>query len=210
MSGTGLRYPSIDGLRAFEAAARLGSFDRLQKRGRLTSPLEIRHAAVEFPATFFAFDLLALEGYDLRALALIERKALLRDVLPAAGALRFSDHVEAQGEEFFAELMKLRLEGMVAKKADALYRGGRSANWVKIRADRADDFVIVGFTRPKGARTGFGAVHVADFVDGELTYGGRAGSGLTAKLIAEMATRPRAAPPSFPRHAPPDAPAGSR
>ena len=163
------------------------SFDRLQKRGRLTRPLEIRNAAVEYPVTFFAFDLLALEGHDLRPLPLVERKALLKDVLPAAGALRYSDHVEAQGEQFYAELLKMRLEGMVAKKADAPYRGGRSANWVKIRADRTDDFVIVGFTRPKGSRTGFGAVHVADYVADALIYAGRAGSGFTTSQIDEVA-----------------------
>ncbi len=156
------------------------SFDRLQKRGRLTRPAEIRRAAVDYPATYFVFDLLGFEGFDLRALPLVARKTLLRSVLPEAGALKYTDHIEGEGEAFYDGLMRLKLEGMVAKKADAPYRAGRSAEWVKVRADKTDDFVVVGFTKARGSRSGFGALHVADYVDGALTYAGRVGSGFTA------------------------------
>ena len=159
------------------------SFDRLQKRGRLTRAAEIRRAAVDYPATYFAFDLLGFEGFDLRPLPLVARKTLLQAVLPAAGALRYTDHIEEDGEAFYDGLMRLRLEGMVAKKADGPYRAGRSAEWIKVRADRTDDFVVVGFTTPKGSRSGFGALHVADYVDGVLTYVGRVGSGFTADQL---------------------------
>ncbi len=159
------------------------SFDRLQKRGRLTRPAEIRRAAVEYPATYFAFDLLGFEGLDLRSLPLAARKALLRSVLPEAGALKYTDHIEEDGEAFYQGLMQLKLEGMVAKQADAPYRAGRSAEWVKVRADKADDFVVVGFTRPKGSRSGFGALHVAAYVGEVLTYVGRVGSGFTAAQL---------------------------
>ncbi len=159
------------------------SFDRLQKRGRLTGTPEIRRAAVEHPATFFAFDLLAFEGFDLRSLPLAERKALLRRALPAAGALRYSDHVEERGEDFYRGILDLRLEGMMAKKADSAYRGGRSASWLKIRADQTDDFVVVGYSAPRGSRAGFGSLHLATHVDGELVYAGSAGSGFTAKQL---------------------------
>ena len=155
------------------------SFDRMQKRGRLTRGPEIRRLAVELPATYFAFDLLAFEGFDLRGLPLLERKEMLREILPVAGALRFSDHIREHGEAFYDEVMKLRLEGMMAKKADSPYRPRRSAEWLKIRADKTDDFVVVGFTKAKGSRGGFGALHVADYVDGKLLYGGRVGSGFT-------------------------------
>jgi bifunctional non-homologous end joining protein LigD len=172
------------------------SFDQLQKRGRLTHGSEIRRAAVDYPATYFVFDLLGFEGFDLRSLPLIERKALLREVLPEAGALKYTDHVEARGEAFYEGLMDLRLEGMVAKQAAAPYRTGRSSEWLKVRADKTDDFVVVGFTQPKGSRSGFGALHVADFVDGLLTYAGRMGSGFTAaqlepiRVALESARRP--------------------
>jgi bifunctional non-homologous end joining protein LigD len=159
------------------------SFDRLQKRGRLTHAVEVRRAAVDYPATYFVFDLLGFEGFDLRSLPLAARKTLLRSVLPEAGALKYTDHIEAEGEAFYDGLMQLKLEGMVAKKADAPYRSGRSAEWIKVRADRTDDFVVVGFTAPKGARSGFGALHVADYVGEALTYAGRVGSGFTAAQL---------------------------
>lgn len=159
------------------------SFDRLQKRGRSQREADIRRAAVRLPATLFAFDLLAFEGFDLRPLPLRERKRLLHQILPPAGALRYADHVEAHGEAFYDQILRLRLEGMVAKKADSPYRGGRSSSWVKIRADRVDDFVVVGFTAPQGSRVGFGALHLAIFVGDRLTYAGRVGSGFTAAVL---------------------------
>jgi bifunctional non-homologous end joining protein LigD len=162
------------------------NFGRLQQRAKLTRPAEVRVAAAELPATFFAFDLIACEGHDVRSLPLVTRKQLLREVLPESGVLRYTDHIEEHGEDFYAELMKLDLEGMVAKDGESRYRGGRTSSWIKVRADQTDDFVAVGFTRPKGSRAGFGALHLADYVNGELTYAGRAGSGFTAKQISEV------------------------
>lgn len=159
------------------------SFGRLAQRAKLTHPTEVRVAAAELPATFFAFDLLACEGHDLRPLPLLKRKELLREVLPETGVLRYADHIEDKGEAFYAELTKLGLEGMVGKDAGAPYKGGRSANWLKVRAELTDEYVVVGFTSPKGMRSGFGALHVADYVNGELTYAGRAGSGFTEGLL---------------------------
>ncbi len=162
------------------------SFQRLQQRGKLTRPLDVRHAAVEIPTTFYGFDLLGFEGFDLRSLPLVKRKELLRQVLPAAGALRYLEHFEETGELFYAEVLKLQLEGIMAKKADAPYRGGRSPMWLKIKADRVADFVVVGFTEPKGSRGGFGALHLADYVEGKLVYAGRAGSGFTSRQLKEV------------------------
>ncbi len=126
------------------------SFARLQKRGRLSSPIEIRHAAVEYPATYFAFDLLAFEDFDLRPLPLERRKSLLLQAVPRLGPVRTLDHIEREGERFLAGVAALGLEGTIAKRADAPYRGGRSDKWLKIKTDRTGDFVIVGFTAPRG------------------------------------------------------------
>ena len=126
--------------------------------------LDIRRAAVESPATLYAFDLPSLEGYDLRTLPLVERKALLARVVPPAGPLRYLDHIETQGEAFFAQVERMGLEGIIAKKAESLYKGGRTPAWLKIKAARSDDFVVVGFTAPKGSRAGFGALHLAQYV----------------------------------------------
>ncbi len=162
------------------------SFSRLQIRSKLSRGPEVKRAAVETPATLYVFDLLAFEGYDVRPLPLVKRKAILAKLLPRAGALRFSDHFETKGEALFEHVVQLGLEGIVAKKADSVYRGGRSANWLKIRADRTDDFVVVGYSRPKGSRGGFGALHLAGYEDGKLVYAGRVGSGFTAQQLKEV------------------------
>jgi bifunctional non-homologous end joining protein LigD len=169
----------------------LPNFHRLQRRAKLTRLPDIARAAAELPATFYAFDLLAFGDHDLRPLPLVARKELLREVLPTVGPLRHSEHIAERGEEMYAQVEKLGLEGVVAKKADAPYRGGRSAQWLKIRADRSDDFVIVGYTEPQGTRAGFGALHVAQYVSGELVYTGRVGTGFTGELIAEIFGRLR-------------------
>ncbi|HKP15699.1 MAG TPA: DNA polymerase ligase N-terminal domain-containing protein, partial [Gemmatimonadaceae bacterium] len=128
------------------------SFARLQRRGRLTNALEIGQAAVELPATFFAFDLVAFEDFDLREVPLLERRRLLAEIVPRLGAVRGLDFLAREGELMFREVTKLGLEGIVAKRADSTYIARRSPNWLKIKADRTGDFVIVGYTQPKGRR----------------------------------------------------------
>jgi bifunctional non-homologous end joining protein LigD len=162
------------------------SFQRLQTRARLSRPIDIRHATVSNPVTYYAFDLLGFEDFDLRPLPLTERKAALQRVLPPVGALRYLEHVEEAGEALYHEAERLGLEGIVAKKAAAPYKGGRSPVWLKIRSRKTGDFAVVGFTAPKGARGGFGALQLAEYVDGTLTYAGRAGSGFSDKQLAEV------------------------
>jgi bifunctional non-homologous end joining protein LigD len=163
----------------------LPSFQRLQKRARLSRPVDVRRAARELPATLYVFDLLAFEDRDLRALPLSERKALLRELLPRAGPLRFADHIEVEGKAFYESVAQLRLEGIIAKRAGSPYRAGRSADWVKIKSIPTEEFVVVGYTQAKGTRDGFGALDVATHVDGKLTFTGTVGSGFTAKQLRE-------------------------
>ncbi len=165
----------------------LPSFSRLQQRGRLTKPLEVRRAAIGNPAMFYGFDLVAALGYDVRELPLTTRKELLKSVLPAAGALKYLDHIEKDGQSFYAQVERMGLEGIVAKRADSPYRSRRSADWVKIRADRVDDFVVVGFSKPKGSRGGFGALHLAQYTGTQLVYVGRVGSGFDDRALKDIA-----------------------
>ncbi len=179
------------------------AFQRLQKRAMLRRALDIDQAALQHPATYFVFDLLAFAGRDLRSLPLIERKRLLNRVLPSAGPVRYCDHVERRGEDFFRQVEAMGLEGMLAKKADSPYVGGRSDEWLKYRVERSGDFVIVGFTRPKGLRSGFGALHLAAWklpetrsdevtesvsseAEPHLTYAGRVGTGFDDQLLEEL------------------------
>jgi bifunctional non-homologous end joining protein LigD len=167
----------------------LPSFSRLQQRGRLSSEMEIRRAAVELPATFYAFDLLAFEDFDLRPLPLLRRKELLSDVVPKLGALRYLDHIETEGEAFLKQVTAMGLEGIVAKKSSSRYRSGRSGDWLKIKSERTGDFVIVGFTKPKGSRSHLGALQLADWVNGTLVYAGRVGTGFNDELLKELHNR---------------------
>lgn len=164
------------------------AFQRLQRRAMLSRAADVARAAVQHPATLYVFDLLAFEGFDLRPLPLVTRKALLRQLLPRAGALRYSDHIETHGEAFYAEASRLRLEGVLAKRADSPYRAGRSPHWQKLKAERTGDFVVVGFTDPEGSRIGLGALHVAGWRDGQLMYAGRVGTGFSDAQLAELRT----------------------
>jgi bifunctional non-homologous end joining protein LigD len=162
------------------------SFSRLQQRGRLSSSMEIGSAAVKLPATFYAFDLIAFDEFDLRPMPLLSRKELLAQVVPKLGALRYLDHIETEGDAFLEQVTAMGLEGIVAKKSDAPYRKGRSSQWLKIKAERSADFVIVGFTKPNGSRPHLGALQLADWVNGTLVYAGRVGTGFNDALLEEL------------------------
>jgi bifunctional non-homologous end joining protein LigD len=176
----------IDGEVVCLDANGIPSFSRLQQRGRLSSAMEIGSAAVKLPATFYAFDVIAFEDFDLRPLPLLRRKELLAQMVPKLGPLRYLDHIETEGEAFLKQVTAMGLEGIVAKKSDAPYRKGRSSQWLKIKAERGGDFVIVGFTRPNGSRPHLGALQLADWVNGTLVYAGRVGTGFNDALLKEL------------------------
>jgi bifunctional non-homologous end joining protein LigD len=127
-----------------------------------------------------AFDLLHLDGWDLRGAALRDRKALLRALLESApGTLRYGEHVDEPGDEFLKEACRVGLEGTVAKRADDPYREGRTRSWQKLKCLQRQEFAIVGFTDPAGSRTGLGALLLG--VRGRpgepLRYAGKVGTG---------------------------------
>ncbi|HTV91002.1 MAG TPA: DNA ligase D [Stellaceae bacterium] len=141
---------------------------------------------------FYAFDLLYLDGYDLTGAALEDRKAALAAIVPprAGGTLRYSDHQDGSGPAFFAQACRYALEGIVSKRRDRPYRAGRGADWLKIKCQNQDEFVVIGFTEPAGQRHGFGAL-VVGYYDrtGRLHYAGRCGTGFSDAQLAEL--RPR-------------------
>jgi bifunctional non-homologous end joining protein LigD len=175
----------------------LPSFQRLQKRARLRRGADVRRAGVELPASLYVFDLLAYADHDVRNLPLLQRKALLRELIPSAGVLRFSEHIAERGVDFFALAKSLGLEGIVGKRATSLYRSGRSKEWVKIRASLTDDFVIVGVKASSAAPGTFGSFHVAAYDGGDLVYAGSVGTGVTPRHIDEvLAKSPRRKTPA--------------
>jgi bifunctional non-homologous end joining protein LigD len=140
---------------------------------------------------YFVFDLLYYDGYDLRAAPLTARKellaALLRKLAPKAGAIRASDHVVGSGKSVFENACKLGLEGIISKKADAPYRGGRGRDWLKIKCHIRQEVVIGGYTEPSGSRTGIGALVVGVHdEEKKLRFAGKVGTGFTARSLEEL------------------------
>ncbi|HEX4995153.1 MAG TPA: DNA ligase D [Methylomirabilota bacterium] len=157
------------------------SFQRLQPRMALTDPREIERMAAQRPAIGVFFDCLMLDDRDLRKLPLVDRKECLRLLVPSLGAVRYGDHVMEEGKAFFELASEQRLEGMVAKRARSVYSGARTRDWIKIKCQRRQEFVIGGYTEPQGSRGHFGALHLGVY-DGpagapRLVYVSKVGTG---------------------------------
>jgi len=180
----------LDGEAVVLDAAGRPAFQLLQRRGQRTRRIDAEHAAAAAPATFFAFDLLAFAGYDLRPLPLALRKDLLRRSLDLAeeSPLRVVEAVEERGEDFYAAVVGLGLEGVVGKRGDSPYKGGVSRDWLKVRADRSADFAIVGF-EPEG-KTGLRNLHLAAVgPGGGWDYVGPVGSGVAGNQMRPIRAR---------------------
>jgi bifunctional non-homologous end joining protein LigD len=139
---------------------------------------------------YFAFDLLHLDGQDLRGAALEDRKAALSRLLrKRAGPIRFSDHVAGRGGEFYAEACRRHLEGVVSKRRDSRYVSARTRDWVKSKCTGRQEVVIGGFTEPRGARGGFGALLLGEFDGKSLRYCGRVGTGFDHETLRDLRQR---------------------
>lgn len=131
---------------------------------------------------FYAFDVLYLCDHDLRRVKLSNRKALLQHWLHEKRSLtpniRFSEHVQSDGKEFFQAAQQQKLEGIVSKQISSHYRSGRSRSWMKTKCSHSEEFVVVGYTEPTGSRQHFGALLLAaNNNQGKLNYVGKVGSG---------------------------------
>jgi bifunctional non-homologous end joining protein LigD len=138
---------------------------------------------------YYVFDILNLDGKDTRNLTLLERKELTKILLNKHRLTNivFSDHIEEKGVAFFKQAEKLHLEGIMAKQADSPYRSGkRTAEWLKIKITQQEEAVIIGITEPKGARSYFGSVLLAQYDDNELRYIGDCGTGFNDKSLKEL------------------------
>jgi len=159
----------IDGEVAVLLPSGLTSFQSLQNRRAGT------------PLVYMAFDLLALDGADLRPLPVEERKgrlaALIGASAGAAGVIRYSDHIVGQGPAFFEQARALGLEGVVSKRLGSPYRSGRGETWLKAKCTKREAFVVGGFTEPDGARDGIGSLLLGVYEDGRLRWTGKVGTG---------------------------------
>ncbi len=169
----------LDGEIAVADAKGLTSFQQLQNA--LSNP-RARNI------TYFVFDLLYEDGYDLRGVALTERKRLLRALVGTSDpVLRYSVDVQGSGAEFFEQACALKLEGAIAKRSDSLYREGvRTRDWLKVKCGRRQEMVIGGFTDPQGSRSGFGALLLGIYDGGKLRYAGKVGTGFDDKTLTKL------------------------
>ncbi len=170
----------------------LPSFDILKERLALIRRQPSRAAAATIALVFYVFDVLHARGVDLRDVPLVERKAILRDLVTPGPAIQIVDFVEAAGTTMFQAAANLGLEGIVAKRLNSRYEPGRrSQSWLKVKTTRTDEFVVCGFTAGKGGRGDtFGALILGQYGrDGRLAFCGTVGSGFTDREAAEMRHR---------------------
>lgn len=169
---------------AFAGAAT--SFSLLQQRLGVRNPSEALRADV--PVFIYLFDVLWADGRDLRPLPLGQRKQVLRRLLSYDGPIRYTTHRRRDGEAYFAQACARGWEGLVVKRGDSPYRSGRSRDWLKFKCQASQEFVIAGYTDPKGSRTGFGALLLGYYdSDGKLAYAGKVGTGFDDAALTALA-----------------------
>ena len=154
------------------------SFQELQNHARSGGAANVRYQL---------FDLLYLDGMDLRGAVLVDRKRVLEGLLQGAEPpLQYTDHIEGHGDVIFSQSCDLLLEGVVSKRGDAAYRPGRGHDWLKIKCLLEQEFVVVGYTDPGGSRVGFGALVLAVHDGDALREVGRVGTGFTDASLADI------------------------
>ena len=160
-------------------------FGWLQQRMNVRTPSP--QALAQFPVTYYVFDLLYCDGYDLRHAPLLERKKLLRHLLRPHNLIRFSDHEAGRGEELYALAQQNGLEGVIGKRAASRYVSVRSKDWVKIKTTQTLNAVIGGWTAPRGSRARLGSLLLGLYEGDTLRFIGHAGSGFNEKTLETVA-----------------------
>ena len=163
------------------------SFARLQQRMQIDDPQAARASGIA--VSYYLFDLLHLDGHDLRHLPLRRRKALLKRAIAFQDPLRFTSHRNRDGEALFRDACAKGWEGLIAKRADAPYQGGRSTDWLKFKCAGGQELVIAGFSAARGSRKGFGALLLGYYDDDRLRYAGKVGTGFDDRTLIELRRR---------------------
>ncbi len=160
-------------------------FAQLQQRMQVAQPAAELLRAV--PVQYYVFDVMYAEGTDLRSRPQLERKERLRGLLEFGGPLCFTGHRTPDGEAYYGQACRDGWEGLIAKRADAPYRSGRTHDWLKFKCENNQEFVIGGFTDPQGSRTGLGALLLGYYdSDGKLTYAGKVGTGFDTGTLHRL------------------------
>lgn len=173
----------LDGEVAILDSRGVSHFELIQPRIHNRDANAIAKMAEKSPAHFFAFDLLYVDGYDLRKAALADRKKLLEKILKPHPLIRLSDHFEA-GEELLEAARQNGLEGLIAKKSDSVYESRRCRTWLKLKLTTEQEFVIGGFL--PGERDYFGSLAVGFHENGKFIYAGNVGTGFNSRNLPEL------------------------
>jgi bifunctional non-homologous end joining protein LigD len=163
------------------------SFSRLQDRMHIENPDEVLKTGVA--VYYYIFDLLYVEGYDVSAVSLRERKVLLKAALKFDDPLRYVIHRNQEGEAYFEDACQKGWEGIVAKDARSPYEHSRSNKWLKFKCLNQQEFVIGGYTSPQGSRIGFGALLLGYYQDNDLQYAGKVGTGFNDNTLKRLSDR---------------------
>jgi bifunctional non-homologous end joining protein LigD len=140
---------------------------------------------------YYVFDIVWLEGRDVRSLPLLDRKRLLRGSLEFPDPIRLTPHRNGDGVEFYEEACRKGWEGLIAKRADSAYVTTRSRDWLKFKCEHGQELVIGGFTAPRRSREEFGALLLGYYRDGDLIYAGKVGTGFDRETLRELGKRMR-------------------
>lgn len=175
-----------------EAALVDGELVALDKDGASSFPAlqAALSAGKDARLNLYLFDLLHLDGWDLRACRLTDRKSVLSGLADWRGMLRYSDHHQGDAAGMRREACRMGLEGIVCKRADAPYRAGRGRGWVKVKCLGREEFIVLGWTPPGGSRTGLGSLHLGYYdPQGGLHYAGGVGSGFSEHELSRLSER---------------------
>ena len=182
-------YPVYDAVKAWKANAVVdGEIAVLNNKGvSHFGSLQNWRSEADGELVYYVFDLLWLNGHDLTQLPLTERREFLRQILPPEGTIRMSENFEASAHEFMEAAKEMGLEGVIAKKADSVYRpGDRTREWLKIKVNLRHEVVIGGYTVNDGTNKLFSSLLVGVHENGELVYTGKIGTGFNVKTQQEM------------------------
>jgi bifunctional non-homologous end joining protein LigD len=161
------------------------SFSRLQQRIGIRDAERARRSPVA--VYYYLFDLLELDGNDVRPLPLLERKKLLRRAVEFHGHLRFTSYRRREGETAFRSACQRGWEGVIAKRADSPYTSARSRDWLKLKCAHGQELVVGGWTAPKGSRRHLGALLVGYYEGQRLRYAGKVGTGFDQATLEHLA-----------------------
>lgn len=183
-----LKIPSawLDGEIVVADKNGIPDFQLLQNAFDTAKTQQIR-AQIRAPIIYYVFDLPYYNGYDLRAVPLIERRALLQSILKKSDLVRYSENFDAPVDDLMTSACRIGLEGIIGKRPDSTYVSRRTRDWIKLKCTQRQEFVIGGFTDPQGARQGIGSLLLGVHDDeGNLLYSGNVGTGFSEKTLTEL------------------------